>query len=208
MNKAAYNSLKIGMVLCTALAFTSAAIAKDAKRVSTDIEVREFNSVASDYYTQPTFLYHIDKKKDDRLKLAVDFTREGTSKDLKVGYDTITFSEKRVPLYIEAIEKYLKWEEIAKRDGDLISKDISKVKANSGQFNFFSFHSGNKNNHYLVINSPSLSSVLSASNGKQSYVPDFVFDRANAEKLKETLQSWVTGSFDEKLNTDLDEKYK
>jgi len=208
MKKAVFITLKTCMVSFGVLALAETAFAKDAKRVSTDIEVREFNSVASEYYAQPTFLYHIDKKKDDRLKLAVDFIKEGTSKDVKVGYDTITFSEKRVPSYLEAIEKYFKWEAIAKKDGDLISKDITKVKANSSQYNFFKFHSGNETNHYLIINSPSFSSALSAANGERVYVPDFVFDRANAEKLKAMLESWVAGGFDEKLNTDIDDKYK
>jgi len=138
----------------------------------------------------------------------VDFIRAGPSIDAHTGQNTLIFSEKRIDDYVSAIDKYLSWHDIALKDGDIFTKDISRVKSNSSAYNFFKFHSGSASNHYLIIHSPTMAAVLSTNTNFPKKDPDFVFDYENAKLLKQTLIDWKSGKFEDKININLDDKYK
>ena len=86
---------------------------------------------------------------------------------------------------ISLIDKYLKWEGMAVKDGDEFDKEIGKAKeAILGNTYEFSFHSGNKKHHYLSI---SMCSVMCTSAG--------YLDKKNAIALKNEISAFVTDTY-------------
>jgi len=201
---------RIALALAVSSSLSTAAIAGDASIPST-LKVREFNSIASNYLERPTFVKIIDKKKTDKMVISVDLIRKSKANRDSGAYETLVFSEKRIDKYVAAIDKYLSWEEIAKRDGDIIKKKITKVKANSSSFVFFDFFSANQSNHYLMLTRPTFANVLTnanSNNGGNESPPDFALNRENAIVLKTLLTDWKNGAFEDRLNLDVEDKYK
>ena len=193
------------------LIFSSAqtAIAADPVSISYDLQVREFNTLASSYLPRPTFINIQEKKKADRLFIRVDFIRPTESKRVSGTMNRIGFSEKRIYEYIAAIDKYLSWEEVARADGDIFEKRIAKILSHKSAYNYFEFHSGNATNHFLSINTPDTSLLaLTDVNEFNKKPPDFVFDRENALALKALLTDWKEGKFEKRLDLNVDDKYK
>jgi hypothetical protein len=87
---------------------------------------------------------------------------------------------------IALIDKYLKWEEIALRDGDQLDKEIGTAKEVLGGNEYkFSFHSGNKKDHFL-----SVSMCMTFTCTSTGY-----FDKANAALLKNEISQFLTGKY-------------
>ena len=204
--------------VCTALFFagltSTQALADSETSIPYKIEVKQFNSLASDYLGAPTFVAIKEKSKYDQLLLRVDLIKKSKlSQDSGASYENLVFSEKkgRFEDTIDAIDKYLKWHDIAMADGDIFTKKIGFVKYNSSSQNKFEFRSGNAQNHYLVITKYSFANSLSTdyTNPKErNQEPEFVFDHENALRLKELLLEWRDGGFEERLSVDIDDKYK
>ena len=179
------------------------------------IKVKQFNSIASNYLDAPTFVAINDKSKYDQLILKVDLIEKSKiTRETGALYEVLAFSEKesRFDNAIKAIDKYLKWHDIASADKDIFTKRIDWVKYNSGSHNEFIFHSGNAENHYLKIKKHNLANSLNfdvtKSPNQQSQPPEFVFDKENAILLRKLLVDWRDGKFEDRLNLDLDDKYK
>ena len=177
------------------------ATAKEKVRIGTHFKTLEFNSVASSYYEHPTFLeLHISKKKPEQLWIWSDFIKKSENAKYFNGYDFLSLSVSAVDDYIAAVDKYLKWREIAKRDGDIIEKEISRAQARKKSLKVkFSFFSGNAESHYLYMQHCAVGTCLD---------PAFYFDYDNALLLKETLVKWKAGGLRGATKEEVDEKYK
>ena len=94
--------------------------AKGNVRIDAEFQVLEFNSVASEYLPRPTFLELVIKKKGKQnLLIKTDFIRKGEYAHLYNNLDFMALKLKYVEDYISAVEKYLKWQDIAFKDGDI-----------------------------------------------------------------------------------------
>ena len=102
-----------------------------------------------------------------------------------------------VPEYLAAIDKYAQWAEIATRDGDMITKEISRAKTKNGRIRF-SMHSGNTTQHYLVAEFCAVGTCL----GDRA----LYFSFENAMGLRGTLEAFGSGELT--TDPDLDSKYQ
>lgn len=180
--------LFVGSVVTAGSAF-----AEDV-RVQSQFKVLEYNTVSNKYGERATFIKMKLSDKGDISWIQADLIHKSDNAKSSVsGLDAIYMKEKHLDRYIGAVEKYLKWQEIAFRDGDVFGKEIEKVKSIK-----FSFHSGNAAKHYMTMEFCALLCVE----------PVFYFDRENAELFLKFLQDWR----DEKLHittkNELEDKYK
>gem|GEM_PF-4388338 len=131
-----YSRAVFGLMF-SVIAFVSPAIAEEV-RISSPFNVLEYNTVSKQYGERATFIKMNLRDKGDMGWIQADLIRKTDNAYLMGGYDVLRIKEKHVDKYIVAVEKYLSWQEIAVRDGDVFNKEIAqanKVK--------FSFHSGN-----------------------------------------------------------------
>lgn len=148
-------------------------------RVPIEFSAVEYNSVASRYMERPTFS-EVDKK-----FIYIYVEKYGVDEQ-----DKIFTSKKSAYSHIDLLEKYLKWENIAAKDGDLVDKKIGKTKSAGGLKYQYYFHSGNADKHYLIV-TPCLFGCID----EQAVV----FDKAGAIGLRSLLQSYANGEVKEEV---------
>lgn len=150
---------------------------EEESRFRTTVQISEFNSLSSKYVYKPTFgtIY----KRDGELEYFIQANRFGS------GILWIHVKKSEVQKYLGYINTYLKWNKIAKRDGDLLDKDIDKLGLESGQDLVVSFHSGNKEQHYLTFEgcSPIVDYCI--------YLAGL--DESNVKKLQQELERFNSG---------------
>lgn len=118
----------------------------EVSRVPIDLQLYKYNEVATDYRPRPTFA-SIDMSGDNELLHIT--TKDYGSSSLENTMH-VYFNKKEVNNYISMIDKFLQWERVATRRGDLLEKEIGKVPSYSSDL-VFDFFSGNKNEHFLSI---------------------------------------------------------
>lgn len=115
-------------------------------------------------------------------------------------HTTITFLKDDVTSYVAAIDKFLEWSALATQRKDAFDKEISKVPTwgNGGARILleFTFHSGNDQDHFLVITTATPLMTLDDSQ---------IYDVANAKELKRLLLAFASDSIQK---TDIDSVYK
>lgn len=164
----------------------------DESRISVNFSAKQFNSVASQYISRPTFAT-LTTFKNGSEKLVISMDPYGDpNRDIPFssGYFDIEFVREHVNDYVSSIDKYLKWEKQASQDGDIFTKEIAEVEGYATDI-LFKFHSGNSASHYLV---------LSHSGSSEQY-----YDKFNAERLREFLINYKNGAISQK---NYDKKYK
>jgi hypothetical protein len=150
-------------------------------RIHSSLNASQYNDIANKYMPRPTFLSIVQM--------------DGYPDMLQIKYDTYSsdkgyqwFSKEHVDDYVALIDKYLKWEEIATRDGDLLNKEIGTAKlytvASIPYSLRFSIFSANKTNNYLVIGGASANPN-----------PSNIFSKENAIKLKMILIKFKDDNF-------------
>ena len=179
-------------------------------RVSTSLSAREYNSIASRYMERPTFV-SIEEMSDGSTVLMVQmdtYSVPSTYRDLNLSaeqrnalrHSQVRFLKDHVAEYVEAIDKFAEWEELARERGDAFTREINRVPtwANMGSGNLvFSFHSGNDQNHFLVVAFAAAGTVLEDQ--------ALYFDSSNITELKRLL---VGFSNDSLQRTDIDSVYR
>lgn len=165
------------------LCWLPATFAATSTPISINFQASEFNHLSSTYMQRPTFA-ELSPSKKGKPSLSIYVDRYGAR---RTGF---TLSQQYCDDYIALIDKYLDWEAIAARDGDIIDKPIGKAK-NSNFGLVFSIFSGNARQHFLTI-------------GYSSDYAEF-FDRQNAIALKELILKLKNG---ELTPLDTESKYK
>lgn len=174
------------------ISITSCTTLTESQRFHSQLSAKEFNSVSSKYMDRPTFL-SISNFSDNTSSLTVLMDLYGQ------GQSGLFLDKARSQQYIDAIDKYLAWENKAKTRGDMFTKEISTIKAGGSMTDLkykFTFHSGNQNQHYLSI--IYCTAVMCIDKVTQYY------DVANAKELKELLLQFKQDSI--KVN-DIDSEY-
>jgi len=186
-------SLFLGLALAGLLALPASA---DPQRIQSTFAGSAYNRVSNEYTEVATFVEIYPKKKGNDI-LAIEVDDRYWSETYKAYRPRVLLLEKnRASEYIAAIDKYAEWAEIATRDGDMITKEIAKVKAKVGKHRF-QMHSGNASHHYLMID---LCPLICT--GEEV----LTFDYQNAMELRATLEEFRAGNLS--VNPDLDSKYK
>lgn len=140
--------LRLALAAMIALAGCQTATVHNSTRVSTDVQVHEFNSVASQFMERPTFAYV--SQDEQTLILEIDIYGRRVTDYGTFETSAVSFQRDGVPEYLAAIDKFQEWEAVATADGDMFTKEITKVKGAQSSLKF-AFHSGNETNHYLML---------------------------------------------------------
>ncbi len=170
------------------------ALAGEKVNIDSPFRVLEYNTVSNSYGERATFILMNVRKKGDMGWIQADLIHKSEIAQYMNGLDAIRIKEKHVDGYIAAINKFLSWEEIAKRDKDNFDKDIVQVNKIK-----FKFHSGNENSHYLVMAFCAVATCVE---------PQFVFDRENAVLLKVFFEDWKNDKLNYSIAEEIDSKYK
>jgi len=180
-------------------------------RISTTLQAMEFNSVASRYMDRPTFV-NVAKMSDGRSVLTVRMDTYGVPQSLKtmkmapalaetMKNVQITFSRENVAGYINAIDKFVEWAELATNRNDAFTKEIASVPtwANGGKNSTlplkFGFHSGNDQQHFLTV----------CYGGTLANLDNQFFTISGAKKLRQLLLAFSSDSL---RQTNIDDVYK
>jgi len=185
------------LILFALIALTSCTTVKNSTNISTALNAKAYNTIASQYLDRPTFVSIEDMSTGENV-LSVKMERYGVD---KYGNKTITirFSKASVDDYLSMIEKYEKWEEMAVSRSDIFTKDIGVAHSWSNGMDVtlkLTFHSGNALQHFL--------SVMPCAAG--TCLPDdtVYFDKKNVLYLKNLLSNFKSGNIKQK---DIDAVY-
>lgn len=86
--------------------------------------------------------------------------------------------------YLALIDRYDEWRELATERGDSITREIGRAPAWHGELKF-EFHSGNAQNHYLLISICAVGTCLDDDS--------LAFDADNVGRLRGILTQWQSG---------------
>ncbi|WP_447039677.1 hypothetical protein [Vibrio alginolyticus] len=138
-------SITLGLAACATFEET---------RLNSSLTVKEFNSVYSTYADRPTFVKLYDYGNGINSVLVEMDTYHPSH------YSLLNFGVDYAKEYIAYIDKYLEWENIASKRGDMLTKEIgSSYGQGEWEKYTFSFYSGNSDSHYLEISNCSLMCV-------------------------------------------------
>ena len=179
-------------------------------RFDIPIELSEFNSVAGHYFEKPAFVSLITYPKNEFPEtLVIKADGYGSSYNQFTGVTKnqlfVSFRKDEAQFTIDAIDKYLKWQEQALKAGDMFTKEIATSPAfdtgyGTSNYNKFKFYSGNKINHYLIFSFCSMSSLVG-----ELCTDTAAMKKENAIKLREIAKKYKSG---ELKKEDVAAKYK
>jgi hypothetical protein len=153
---------------------TMAGNSDNIKRVSIKFKASEYNSIANKYTTRLTTAEIFKDKNPSPIRLHMD--------DYSTMGKYFSIVPEDVDVALDAIDKYLEWNEIATIDGDMIDKEIM-----TGKYARMMFYSGNEANHYFVIGMK-VDSFLGP-----KIVNPFYFDKENTILLKDFFIAYKNG---------------
>lgn len=160
----------------------------EEQRVESNVTALEFNEINSQYMPRPTFA-ELKGNSHGGSKKYLAFEVSGYGKGKAEFWVATEFVDEN----IEAINKYLKWASMAKDKGDILDKEIATVKGSDQgavyMWNFYRFHSGNKESHYLIVtqNAKGLFGDL------MPVSEPLTFDEENANRLIKRLTEFKNG---------------
>lgn len=132
--------MTVGFVLAIMPISTQAAWKEDEHRLNTPLQVSSYNRIASRYLETATSVVAL--KMGGKETIGVEPSRA----------TSVYFSVDHVDEYLQAIEKYISWQEQATKEKDAFTKQIADVKnPMAGTRNRFGFHSGNAEQHYMTV---------------------------------------------------------
>jgi len=184
-------SIFFGTILFFAVTiFSGDLAAAETTRIHTNLKGSRFNSALSEFSYGPTFVEYTQKKKKKNdhksyLTVELELYPEDTSVSNVNKEARLWFRKGQSDLYLASIEKFLKWEKIAKSRGDQFTKDIGKHKATGGKIKFM-FHSGTVKHHFLLLQQ----CTPAGCSANVAY-----FNVKNVKLLKGLLQKMQAGGF-------------
>lgn len=149
-------------------------------RIASNVQAKEYNSITSSYLARPTFVQLRENMGGEHV-LVITMDAYGPE-DID-----IYIPPKAAPEVLAFIDKYEKWESLAKERGDMISKDIGDVANFTGFRLKAKFHSGNEKHHYLVLQQCVWPCGLSDGDISQYY------DLEQAKNLKSLVSDYMSG---------------
>lgn len=131
--------------LCTlvlSLMGCSSLTPKKETRFTTSVNISEYNSIANQYMHKPTFgtIQHFNEYDAYYIKAS----RYGQ------GYLGIYITPDNLTSYQTALTKYLKWNEIALNNNDLVDKTIVSFEQSLTTWKLV-FFSGSEKSHYFTV---------------------------------------------------------
>ncbi|MBM3853501.1 MAG: hypothetical protein FJ399_10135 [Verrucomicrobia bacterium] len=198
--------MKIISVFLSVLTLVACTSVQTTTRVSTSLRAQEYNSVASRYLEQPTFV-EMATLNDGTQLLIVDMKlyavpsfysglRASGAAAEALRHSRIGFGKNQVTGYVAAIDKFLEWATLASERKDAFTKEISSVPTGRGALKF-TFHSGNDRSHFLAVAWSAMGTTIDE---KAQY-----FDISNAKELKRLLLAFASDSIQ---RTNIDSIYK
>lgn len=172
-------------LLALALAVSACGSIKTESRVSTSLQARQYNSVASTYMPSPASV-NVAEMSDGARVLRVAMTLYNGQQSF------LQFPAGSGGMAAAHIDKYLEWETLARSRGDALTKDIgrspawSSMGAGSGSQIKMSLHSGNAKTHLLV--------ATYCAAGTCSERESLYFDRTDAIELRRLLLQLDAGA--------------
>lgn len=145
---------------------TMAGNSDNVKRVSINFSASEYNSVANQYTKRLTTAVLFKDESPSPIRFHMD--------DYSTMGKYFSILPEDIEVALDAIDKYLEWNDIATRDGDMIDKVIM-----TGKYARMMFYSSNETSHYFVIG------VKSDSFLSPKILNPFYFDKENALLLKD-----------------------
>ncbi len=115
----------------------------EEKRITTNVVAYEYNDIASQYYSRPTFAELMTQGEKSWLVLE----RTNYAPD---SWTTLHYSNLSVATYLQYIDQYLRMTEGPTGEEPFFDTVLGKAPGFAGQIEF-SVYSGNENNHYLVV---------------------------------------------------------
>lgn len=152
---------------------------KKSLRFNTSVELVEFFSESRGYVEKPTFGEIIENKKGYFYYLKAP--KYGT------GVSWVIVEKSEVDIWESAIEKYLKWNELATQNKDMIEKEITRYNSPYSMNIRLEFYSGNETTHYLSIKSCQSGLI-------QICTPMAMLNKKNAILLKKELKLFKNGN--------------
>ena len=142
-----------------------------------------YNSISNQYIPQMTWALLSSKEKGAPPKmLEIRVDRYGK------GSNFLYIDKEDLERHIAAVDKYLDWENTARKRSDLLQKDIDEIPSKYISNNLvYSFFSGNRNSHYLLADNATGFGV------KGMYA--IYFDKVNAIKYKNMLIKFKNNEF-------------
>lgn len=157
--------------------------------IPVEFSALQYNSISSKYIESLTVVEYALMNSG---KSWVSITMNKYGKDQYGTQNTVltTFVTEHCQEYIDLIDKYLEWETLASKDGDVINKPIGKAMGQIFDMHF-GFHSGNSTSHYLSIG---------LWGGDVQY-----YDKNGAKQLRELLVKYQQGNL---KSVDANSKYQ
>ncbi|WP_233078832.1 hypothetical protein [Rheinheimera soli] len=179
-------------------------------RFQTKVILSEFNSVASQYIAKPTFASLVsfpNGESPDLLSYVADGYGSSYNSYIGVTKNKLGFQVQRTTAdaFNGALEKYLSWSETATANKDAFTKDIAEIEYGAGLVSDFksyyklTFHSGNEQNHYLLVKSCSFSELT-----KEICAGDTALEKHSVLELKNDINRFISGEIAQK---DIASKY-
>ena len=188
-----YKNIIGALFVLGALFLSKPSFADDKTRMESPFQAKEYNTVSNQYGDRLTsIIFEDNKKSKDVVWVTADFIRKSEFVREYGGADMLRFKEKHLDAHIEMFEKFLKWEEVARKDGDVFTKQMGITNKN-----IYTFHSGNSSSHYLTAQFCMLVCYS-----------EFYFDRNEAEKVLSFLKKWKSGNLKVTSTEEINDKYK
>lgn len=146
----------------------------DMQVIPINFQALEYNSATNQYTPRLTRVDYNSASESKALRFHVD--------DYSPQGKYFSIMEDDFDIAIDAVNKFLRWEKIAVKDGDILNKHIS-----SGKYCRMEFHSGNASSHYFVIGTK-LNSLVG-----ETILSPLYFDVENAIKFRDFLVSHKAG---------------
>lgn len=185
-------------------------IATKETRFVTKVYLSEFNDVASQYIPKPTFatlISYPNGEGPDSLSYIADAYGSSYNQYIGVTKNKIGFHVQHTKAleFVSSINKFLEWSKTATQNGDAFTKDIADIYYDAESVGGISvyykltFHSGNQEQHYLLVKSCSYSRMTNEiCYGNTALTPE------SSLELKSEINKFLAGEI---VQRDIASKY-
>lgn len=172
------------IIITTLILSTSCSSVSNTTSIPTNLNAYQYNDLTSNYMSRPTYIT-LNTMSDGESSILIKMTPYGN------GYFMISFIKSEILTYLHLLDKYDLWMIQANKRNDTFTKDIGFAKStpawgHAGGVDLkFTFHSGNYQNHYLLITTCSLGNYFDNE--------ALAFDSANVAILRSLLKDFQNG---------------